>query len=272
MVVARFELALSGLSCQEAGESPVSPNRRGVNVGERGMVVGEKVANKVTEKRVAKKVAKKRVAEVAETCNRTSPSVTLVRNLGNSPRVPGGHVVAGRGRSLPGSRDERGTRPTQRCIMDLLSMAVVPEERHVFRQRFEGARNDENGACCNFLCQTPITVLSKAFECERLQLRSAADMFLESGLQSEFLNEFNVMDVILNRAPLPAASTDVGGVAGGGGVDCDVVRHALLCDPDDDGPRMDYKYRVAILYSYLSGGCFTAIGTDTLATPACREH
>ncbi len=25
-------------------------------------------------------------------------------------------------------------------------------------------------------------------------------------------------------------------------------------------------------YSYLSVGCFTAIGTDTLATPACREH
>jgi hypothetical protein len=37
------------------------------------MVVGEKVANKV---------AKKRVAEVAETWNRTSLSVTTIRNLG----------------------------------------------------------------------------------------------------------------------------------------------------------------------------------------------
>jgi hypothetical protein len=206
----------------------MSPNRRGVKVGERGMVVGEKVANKVTKKRIAKKVAKKRVAEVAETWNRTSPSVMSVRNFGNSSRVPGGHVVAGGVRSLPGLRDERGTRPSQRCIMDLLSMAVVPEERRAFRQRFEGDRKDENGACCNFLCQTLISVLSKAFECEPLQLRSAADMFPESGLQSEFLNEFYVMDVILNRAPSPAASTDVGGVAGGGGVDCDVVRHVCL--------------------------------------------
>ena len=104
-----------------------------------------------------------------------------------------------------------------------------------------------------FFCQTPISVLSKAFECEPLQLRSAAEMFPESGLQSEFLNEFYVMDVILNRAPSPAASTDVGGVAFGGGVDCDVVRHVLLCDPDDDDPRMDYKYRAAILFLHQCG-------------------
>ena len=50
-----------------------------------------------------------------------------------------------------------------------------------------------------------------AFECKLLQLLSAADMFPESGLQSEFLNEFYVMDVILNRAPSPAASTCFGG-------------------------------------------------------------
>ena len=144
MVVVRLELALSSLPCQEAGESPMSPNRRGVNVGEGKMVVGEKVANKVAKKRfakkVAKKVAKKRVAEVAETWNRTSPSVTSVRNLGNSPRVPGGHVVDGGGKSRPGSRDERGSHPTQRCIMELLSVAVVPEERRAFRQRFEATQ------------------------------------------------------------------------------------------------------------------------------------
>ena len=141
MVVVRLELALSGLPCQEAGESTMSPNRRGVNIGEEKMVVGEKVANKVAKKRFAKKVAKnkvakKRVAEVAETWNRTSPSVTSVRNLGNSPRVPGGHVVAGGGKSLPGLRDERGICPTQRHIMEMLSMAVVPEKRRAFRQRF----------------------------------------------------------------------------------------------------------------------------------------
>ena len=35
---------------------------------------------------------------------------------------------------------------------------------------------------------------------------------------------------------------------GGGGADCDVVRHVLSCDPEDDDPRMDYKYRAAILF------------------------
>ena len=101
--------------------------------------------------------------------------------------------------------------------MKLLSMlAVVPEERHVFRQKIRGARKDVNGACSDFLCRTLISVHLKAFEYKPLQLRLAADVFPESRLQSEFLNEFYVMDVILNWAPLPAGSTGVGGVAGGG--------------------------------------------------------
>jgi hypothetical protein len=51
LVVERLELALSGLPCQEAGESPMLPNRRGVNVRERKMGVGEKVANNIAKKR-----------------------------------------------------------------------------------------------------------------------------------------------------------------------------------------------------------------------------
>ena len=89
-------------------------------------------------------------------------------------------------------------------------MAVVPEERRAYRQRFEGARKDENSGCCNFLCQTPFIVHLKALECEPRRLRLATDMFPELGLQSEFINEFYVMDVILNRAPSLAASTRVG--------------------------------------------------------------
>ena len=50
-----------------------------------------------------KQVAKKKVAmkEVAETGNKTSPSVTCVPNLGNSPRVPGVRVVADGGEAPP---------------------------------------------------------------------------------------------------------------------------------------------------------------------------
>jgi hypothetical protein len=78
----------------------MSPNRRGVNVVERNVVEKEDGEKKV-----------------AETGNKTSPSVTCVRNLGNSPRVPGVRVVADGGKSLPTQRDERRTRPTHLRIM-----------------------------------------------------------------------------------------------------------------------------------------------------------
>ena len=60
----------------------MSPNRRGVNVVERNVVEKEDGEKKVANKKVA------------ETGNKTSPSVTCVRNLRNSPRVPGVRVVA----------------------------------------------------------------------------------------------------------------------------------------------------------------------------------
>ena len=66
--------------------------------------------------------------------------------------------------------------------MELLSKAVVPEVRRAFRQRLEGARKDENGVCCDFLCQTLISVLSKTFKYKPLQLCSTADMLPEYAL------------------------------------------------------------------------------------------
>ena len=84
--------------------------------------------------------------------------------------------------------------------MRLLPMAVISEERGAFRKRFRKASEDQDGRCCEFLCQTPITVIAKVFGCQPFQLRSAADMFPGSGAESAFLNEFYIMDVILNRA------------------------------------------------------------------------
>jgi hypothetical protein len=63
--------------------------------------------------------------------------------------------------------------------MSLLSMAIVPEERGAFRRRFLDASKDDDGSAREFLCKTPIGVVAKAFECEPVQLRSAADMFPE---------------------------------------------------------------------------------------------
>jgi hypothetical protein len=73
-------------------------------------------------------------------------------------------------------------------------------------------------------------------------------------LQSEFLNEFYIMDVALNRAPSPAVLTcDGKGLTSGGGRSsgdiCDVVRPVLSCSPEDVGPdEMDHFYRAAILF------------------------
>jgi len=232
------------------------PDRRGIDAVIKvvDVVEGRDGEWKVGTKKAGKtKVAKRKVTmkKVAETGKKTSPSVTSVRNLGNSPRVPGVGDVADGGKSLPTHRDERRTRPTHLRMMSLLSMAVVPEGRSEFRQRFRAA---SGVGCSEFLCQTPISVIAEAFVCKPFRLLSAADMFPESGLQSEFLNEFYMMDVILNRAPSPATLSNGCGKAGerGGGQSSDInfdeVRHVLSCKPEDVGPAMDYFYRAAILF------------------------
>ena len=57
------------------------------------------------------------------------------------------------------------------------------------------------------------------------------------------------MDVIVNRAPLPAASADGGERAGtSSGADCNVVCPFLLSDPGDANDNMDHFYRAVILF------------------------
>ena len=274
-------------TCQEAVESPMSPDRRGVGcdgdvLEKRTIAKKKKLAEmEFAEKKAAKKkVAKKNVAKkkLAATGNKTSPSVACVRNLGNSPRVPGACMGADHVRvsSFQLWRNERRSRPTHQRIMSLLSMAVVLEERSAFRKRFWNARSQDvdRAECCEFLCQTPITVIAKAFGCKPFRLRSAADMSPESRLQSEFRNAFYVMDVVLsNRAPSPAVvnGDHIEGVKSGGGQSCDAVRLVLLCNPEDIGPGMDF-YTGLQFCSYLSVVCSTVTGTVTLGMPACRAH
>ena len=118
--------------------------------------------------------------KVAGMGRRTSACQTSVLNLGNSPRVPGVGIVADETKkSLPAGRNERESLPTRRRIMSLLSMAIAPEERGAFRRRFRDASRDDDGSAREFLCKTPIGVVAKAFECEPVQLRSAADMVPE---------------------------------------------------------------------------------------------
>jgi hypothetical protein len=156
-------------------------------------------------------------------------------------------------KSLPVVRNERESHPTHRRIMSLLSMAVIPEERGAFRKRFQVATKHNDGRHAGFLCQTPISVVGKAFGCEPLQLRSAADMLPESRIESEFLNEFYVMDVILNRAYLPEGTGECRkrgrkNHGGSSDVDCDVVRPVVSYEPEDLGAEKDYLCRAAILF------------------------
>jgi len=135
--------------------------------------------------------------------NKTSPCKTSVLNLGKTPRVPGLHVVDKQEdatKRLPAKRDAKHSLPTNRRIMSLLSMAVVPEERRAFRRRFrraskEGEEGETTEPTSSNLCHIPISWVAKAFQCEPFQLQCAGDMFPESRIESEFLNEFYIMDV-----------------------------------------------------------------------------
>ena len=190
--------------------------------------------------------------KVAGMGRRTSACQTSVLNLGNSPRVPGVGIVADETKkSLPAGRNERESLPTRRRIMSLLSMAIAPEERGAFRRRFRDASRDDDGSAREFLCKTPIGVVAKAFECEPVQLRSAADMLPEPRIQSGFLNEFYVMDVILNRDPSPAVTGDFKKRKKGDGTSTDVdfivVCPFMAYEPGDSDPEKDYLYRAVIL-------------------------
>jgi hypothetical protein len=190
--------------------------------------------------------------KVAGMGRRTSTCQTSVLNLGNSPQVPGVSIVADETKkSLPAGHNEREILPTRRQIMSLLSMAIVPEERNAFWRRFRDASKDDDGSAHEFLCKTPIGVVAKAFECEPVQLRSAADMLPEPRIQSGFLNEFYVMDVILNRDPSPAVTGDFKKRKKGDGTSTDVdfivVCPFMAYEPGDSDPEKDYLYRAVIL-------------------------
>lgn len=78
-------------------------------------------------------------------------------------------------------------------------------------------------------------------------------MFPKSQMESEFQNEFYILDVILNWAPLPAMTGDNKKVGKDSGkstkVDYDTVRPVKSYEPGHQGPKeMDYLYWAAILF------------------------
>ena len=155
------------------------------------------------------------------------------------------------GPCLP-NRPARRFLPSQTQAMALLSMAVPPEDRSAFVDRFCSFKTGEAEPACPLtgtVCRTSAAWIAGAYGCDiALPLRSAADMFPSSGMMSCFLNEIYVMDVILNRAPcsgepVPKSVKDKAAA----GAEDDVVLVRSYCEDDlhDDN---DYKFRTMILF------------------------
>jgi hypothetical protein len=210
---------------------------------------------------------------------KTSPCVTLVLNLGNSPLVPRIHIVDSKQedaeeKSLPAQRDERESRPSHRRNMPLLSIAVIPEERAAFRQSFWAGSKGENEACCETFCQTPISVIAKAFECEPFQLCLAANMLPKSRIESKFLNEFYIMDAVLNRRRLHQTMTTRRGIRTSENLlTLTTTLSILSCRTRR---KILVRRRIICIElqfcSYLNAGYSTVIGNIRGEKSVCRVH
>jgi hypothetical protein len=116
-----------------------------------------------------KKGSDKAVKQSSSTGNRTLSTAMSVRNLVQLSRALGSKAILdGRRSRLPSRRGTRESLPSPSKVMSLLSLAVVPEERRGFRQRFQRAKKD-GGECVlvsEFLgCRTPIHMVSSANRC-----------------------------------------------------------------------------------------------------------
>ena len=201
---------------------------------------------------------------------RSSTSTTSYRNMGETnPRLP--QEV---GPEIPDldfeARDDAGALPLQRAkrnkivpshrrLMFMLSMAVVPEERAAFRQRFRDAKSSHDSAASlpsRMVGATPLGWIASAYECEPYQLTHARDMFPTSRIESEFLNEFYILDVILNRALKPINGNNnkkKGGAGKRPPADYNVVRPVLAYKEIDLSTDFDIFYRAVILFLPQSG-------------------
>jgi hypothetical protein len=154
------------------------------------------------------------------------------------------------GPCLP-NRPRRRFLPSQAQAMALLSMAVPPEDRSAFVDRFCSFKTGEAKPACPYtgtVCRTNADWIAGAYGCDiALPLQSAADMFPSSGMMSCFLNEIYVMDVILNRAPCSEEPALKSAKKAATGDEDDVVLVRSYCEDDlhDDN---DYKFRTMILF------------------------
>lgn len=191
---------------------------------------------------------------------RTSPCKTACLNMKRS-----GHASASAASStaaaLP-SRKAHKFLPSHQQVMALLSKAVVPEERYEFERRFREVAtsgDSELPAVTARICKTPLSWISWAYQCKYpMQLRHAGEMFPDSGTVSEFLDEFYVMDVILNRCPHGGDGIAPPPSEADGGEPEDHVRFVRSYKPEDMMSMNDHKFRAMILFLPQSGVFYCA--------------
>ena len=191
----------------------------------------------------------------------TSCCRTTLQNLGQSPRV-----VWGRGGTAPDlciseRKRVRDFDSSHVRIMTLLSMAIPPENRPSLCEHFSLCVKDnvmmvKTAEWRNYLrCDihhTDISWIAEAYGCPQPQpLHSPEDMFpasaIQSGMQLGFMNEFHIMDVILNRCFSPE---DVCNVTE---VDPDEVAMVRAYKAEDILDGKDYKYHAKILFLPQAG-------------------
>jgi hypothetical protein len=190
-----------------------------------------------------KKGSDEAVKQNSSTGDRTLPTAMSVRNLGQLPPCFGVAGNLGRAAELHSFQAwDKGESSESLDCQIIVVCGCCTGEKAWFRRQFQRAKKDggECGPVSEFLFGwTPIHVVSSAYGCEPFRWRLVADMFPESGMQSKFLNEFYVMDVILNRQVAPWTTA-----LGGGNTVC----HAQLYAPEDEAPDADHQFRVVILF------------------------
>ena len=149
------------------------------------------------------------IDEVVGDSTLTSAATTSVLNMGDTPRIHTSTRTEGDSttRSLPQTRHPRQYLPSHKRVKELLCKAVIPSERAAFRDRFDREMGpDALKTAENHVCNTPLRWVREAFGMQEdpQKLREMADMFPSHGSESEFLDEFYIMDVILNRRVLPS--------------------------------------------------------------------
>jgi len=154
----------------------------------------------------------RRDSDLIAKSKRTSPCQASVLSMGSSPRLSNDEQdAAGDGdTSVPEGRSPREYLPSQNQAMALLSRALIPSKREAFTLRFQQSVTKEDNRILGepIICNTPTRWIADAFGCdEPFRLREMGDMFPSHGTMSDYLEEFYVMDIILNRHLRPKRKT-----------------------------------------------------------------